>query len=299
MPIRKVKKTTNAQRTMSFLTYEELTTNKAFKALVRSRKEKAGRNSQGVITVRHRGAGNRTHVRQVDFKQTDKINIEGVVKTIEYDPNRSAFLMLVSYKDGEYRYHLAPHGVSVGDRIVTAKRSKARIGNRMQLQYIPVGFEIHNVQINRSGKGQLAKTAGVAAKLAAVQGEYAHVELPSGEVRMIDKECFASIGRLSNADHANVNIGKAGRNRHRGQRPEVRGKAMNPCDHPHGGGEGGCPIGMKYPKTPWGLHALGVKTRRRKKSNRWIIKSRKGKILAGEGASHQSPEGKLPINPQL
>ena len=280
MPIRKVKNTTNGQRGKSFLTYEELTTNKPRKQLLVSRKENAGRNSRGVITVRHRGAGNKFHIRIVDFKQTDKMNVEALVKTIEYDPNPNAFILFVCYKDGEYRYHLAPEGMKVGDRILTAKRTKARTGNRMQLEYIPVGFEIHNVQINLSGEGQLAKTAGSAAKLVSLDGEYAQVQLPSGEVRFVEKECFATIGRVSNVDHSNVSIGKAGRKRHMGCRPEVRGKAMNPNDHPHGGGEGNCPIGMKYPKTPWGLHALGVKTRRRKDTNRWIVKTRKGKMLA-------------------
>jgi large subunit ribosomal protein L2 len=239
---------------MTVLTYEELTTNKPFKGLLVSKREAAGRNCHGVITVRHRGSGNKIHIRVIDFKQ---------------------------YKDGEYRYHLAPEGIKTGDRILTAKKAKARPGNRMQLINIPVGFDIHNVQIDLNGKGQLAKTAGSAAKLVSLDGEYAQVQLPSGEVRFVHKECFATIGRVSNADHGNVTIGKAGRNRHKGQRPEVRGKAMNPNDHPHGGGEGNCPIGLKYPKTPWGLHALGVKTRRRKNtSNRWIVKTRKGKMLA-------------------
>lgn len=280
MPIRKIKNTTNGQRTTSMLTYEELTTNKPFKRLLMSRKNRAGRNNQGIITVRHRGGGNKTQVRIVDFKQTDKLNIEGVVKTVEYDPNRSAFIILVCYRDGSYRYHLAPEGIKVGDRILTAKKTKARLGNRMMIENIPVGFEIHNIQINLTGHGQLVKTAGSSAKLVSLDGLYAQVQLPSGEVRFVPKACYASIGRVSNIDHSNVTIGKAGRNRHRGQRPEVRGKAMNPCDHPHGGGEGGCPIGMKYPKTPWGLHALGVKTRNRKYTNRWIVKSRKGKMLA-------------------
>jgi large subunit ribosomal protein L2 len=280
MPIKKIKNTTNGQRTMTVLTYEEITTNKPHKALLMSRKERAGRNSHGIITVRHRGAGNKIQIRVVDFKQNDKLNIEATVKTVEYDPNRSAFIMLVLYKDGEYRYHLAPDGIKVGDRIMTAKKTKARVGNRMMLENIPVGFDIHNVQIDLSGKGQLVKTAGSAAKLVSLDGEYAQVQLPSGEVRFVHKECFATVGRVSNIDHANVTIGKAGRNRHKGQRPEVRGKAMNPNDHPHGGGEGNCPIGLKYPKTPWGLHALGVKTRRRKDTNRWIVKTRKGKMVA-------------------
>lgn len=280
MPIRKIKTSTNAQRQMTVLTYEELTTDKPMKRLLRTKKEKAGRNSHGVITTRHRGAGNKTKIRMLDFKQNDKLNIEGTVKTVEYDPNRSAFIMLVCYKDGEYRYHLAPEGLTADDKIMTARKAKARTGNRMELQNIPVGFDIHNVQINRDGKGQLAKTAGSSAKLVSLDGEYAQVKLPSGEVRFVHKDCFATVGRVSNVDHGNVSLGKAGRRRWKGKRPQVRGKAMNPCDHPHGGGEGNCPIGLKYPKTPWGLPALGVRTRKRKDTNRWIVKTRKGKMLA-------------------
>jgi len=188
--------------------------------------------------------------------------------------------MLVCYKDGEYRYHLAPEGIQVGEKLLAAKKAKARIGNRMQLRNIPVTFEIYNVQINLNGKGQLAKSAGSAAKLVSLDGEHAQVQLPSGEIRFVPKDCYATIGRVSNIDHGNVVIGKAGRNRWKGKRPTVRGKAMNPCDHPHGGGEGGSPIGMKHPKTPWGLPALGVKTRRRKYTNQWIVKTRKGKTVA-------------------
>ena len=279
MPIKKVKGTTPARRQMTTLTYEEVTTSKPRKQLLKSKKQMSGR-SGGTITIRHRGGGNRRKVRVIDFKRSDKMNIEATVKSIEYDPRRSAFIILVCYKDGEYRYHLAPEGIEVGDRIMTAKRSKARTGNRMHLESIPVGFEIYNVQIDLQKGGQLAKSAGNAAKLVSLDGEYAQVQLPSGEVRFVPKTCFASIGRVSNVDHGNVVIGKAGRNRHRGKRPTVRGKAMNPCDHPHGGGEGGSPIGMKHPKTPWGLPALGVKTRRRKSTNRWIVKTRKGKMLA-------------------
>lgn len=280
MPLKKVKKTGNARREMSVLTYEEITTNKPFKKLLKAQKEYAGRNARGVITVRHRGAGNKTKLRIVDFKQTDKLNIEATVKSVEYDPNRSAFIMLVCYKDGEYRYQLAPEGIKVGERLITAEKTRARVGNRMMLENIPVGFEIYNVQVDLNGPGQLAKSAGSAAKLVSLDGEYAQVELPSGEVRFVQKKCFASIGRVSNLDHSNISIGKAGRSRWMGRRPEVRGKAMNPCDHPHGGGEGNCPVGMKYPKTPWGLHALGVATRNRKYTDRWIVKTRKGKMLA-------------------
>lgn len=216
----------------------------------------------------------------LDYKQSDKLNIEGKVKAIEYDPNRSAFIMLVFYRDGEKRYHIAPEGIKAGDTIITAKKTKAKIGNRMMLENIPVGFEIHNVQLKLNGAGEMAKSAGNYAKLVSLDGEMAQVELPSGEVRFVHKGCYASIGKVSNQDHQNVRIGKAGRKRWMGWRPIVRGKVMNPVDHPHGGGEGRNPIGLKYPKTPWGLHALGVKTRARKKvSNKYVIRTRKGKLL--------------------
>lgn len=279
MPVRKIKGTTPGRRQMSALTYEEVTTKKPKKGLVKSKKQKAGR-SKGTITIRHRGGGNKRKLRNIDFKRSDKLNIEASIKTIEYDPNRSAYIMLVCYKDGEYRYHIAPEGIKVDNKILTAKKTKARTGNRMHLENIPVGFEIFNVQTNLSGGGQIAKSAGSAAKLVSLDGEYAQVELPSGEVRFVHKTCFATVGRASNVDHGLVTVGKAGRSRHRGKRPTVRGKAMNPNDHPHGGGEGGSPIGMKYPKTPWGLHALGVKSRKRKNTNRWIVKTRKGKTVA-------------------
>lgn len=279
MPIKKIKGTTPGQRQMTSLTYEEVTTNKPKKGLTKAKKQMAGR-SGGTIAMRHRGGGNKKKTRVTDFKRSDKLNIEATVKSVEYDPNRSAFIMLVCYKDGEYRYHLAPEGMQVGDKILCAKKTKAKTGNRMHLENIPVGFEIYNVQTNLTGDGQIAKAGGSSAKLTSLDGEYAQVQLPSGEVRFVHKTCFATIGKVSNGDHGNVVIGKAGRNRHKGKRPTVRGKAMNPNDHPHGGGEGGSPIGMKYPKTPWGMHALGVKTRKRKDSNRWIVKTRKGKMLA-------------------
>lgn len=281
MPIKKIKGTTPARRQMSVNAYAELsgTQRAGGKRLLKGKKQQAGR-SKGTIAVRHRGGGNKRLNRTVDFARTDKVNIEGRVTSIEYDPNRSAYLMLVTYKDGDKRYHLAPAGIQMGDKIMTAPRTRARVGNRLHLENIPVGFEISNVQINPNGGGQIAKSAGARAKLVSLDGEMAQVELPSGEVRFVHKTCYADIGRVSNIDHGNVVIGKAGRNRWRGKKPTVRGKAMNPKDHPHGGGEGGSPIGMKYPKTPWGMHALGVKTRRRKDVARRIIKTRKGKMLA-------------------
>ncbi len=279
MPVKKLKKTTNGRREMIVLTHEELTKTKPHKSLLLSKKESAGRNNMGVITTRHRGSGNKTKIRLVDFDQREKMDIEGVVKSVEYDPRRSAYVMLISYKDGDYRYNLAPEGIKVGEKLMTAKRTKARLGNRMMLEHIPVGFEIYNVQLDLNGRGQMAKSAGAYAKLVSLDGEYAQVQLPSGEVRFVQKQCFASIGRVSNIDHSNIRLGKAGRKRWMGWRPRVLGKSMNPNDHPHGGGEGHCPVGMKYPKTPWGLHALGVATRSRKYTNRWIVKTRKGKIL--------------------
>lgn len=285
MPIKILKNTGGGRRQMSQLTYEELTTSTPEKSLLVRRKEAAGRNNTGRITTRHRGSGNAFKVRMVDFGSTDKLNIEATVKTVEYDPGRNAFIMLVCYKDGEKRYQLAPEGIKVGDVLLTAKRTKAKLGNRMQLLNIPIGFDIYCVQINPSKDGQMAKSAGNSAKLVSLDGDMAQVQLPSGEVRFVHKYCYASVGRISNADYQNVSIGKAGRNRWRRQRPEVRGKVMNPVDHPHGGGEGKNPIGMKYPKTPWGLHALGVKTRRRSKpSDRLIVRTRKGRALIKDNA---------------
>jgi len=279
MPVRKVKGTTPGRRNMSTLTYEELTTSTPRKKLTSGKKQQAGR-SHGTISIRHRGGGAKRKLRDVDFDRTDKLNIEASVKTVEYDPNRTAFIMLVCYNDGEYRYHVAPEGVQVGDKLMVAKKAKARRGNRMHLENIPVGFEIYNVQVKENHGGQLAKSAGSSAKLVSLDGEYAQVQLPSGEVRFVHKTNFASVGRVSNVDHGHVRVGKAGRTRWKGRRPQVRGKAMNPNDHPHGGGEGASPIGMKYPKTPWGMHALGVKTRKRKNTNKWIVKTRKGKAVA-------------------
>lgn len=282
MPIKKIKGTTPGRRQMSQLTYEELNIpvgTKRPKGLFKAQKQNAGRGSSGKISIRHRGGGNKTKIRVLDAGRTDKLNVEGTVSTIEFDPNRTAFIMMVTYKDGDKRYHLAPEGLTVGEKIMTSKKTKIKVGNRMHLESIPVGFEISEIQTNLSGKGQIARSAGARAKLVSLDGEYAQVELPSGEVRFVPKTCFATVGRISNADHQNVVIGKAGRTRWKGRRPIVRGKVMNPVDHPHGGGEGRNPIGMKYPKTPWGLHALGVKTRYRKTTNRWIVKTRKGKML--------------------
>jgi large subunit ribosomal protein L2 len=207
------------------------------------------------------------------------MNVPGTVSTVEYDPNRTAYIMLVTYADGDKRYHLAPSGIQVGDKVLMAEKTKIKSGNRLSLKNVPSGYSIYNVQLFRDRSGQAVRSAGSAAKMVAVEGEFAQVQFPSKEVRLIHKDCFVTIGRVSNEEYGMIKIGKAGRKRNMGRRPVVRGKAMNPCDHPHGGGEGGCPIGMKYPKTPWGMPALGVKTRARKKvTNKWIVKNRKGQI---------------------
>jgi len=262
---------------MSVASFEEVTRTKPEKSLLVRKKKNAGRNAYGRITVRHRGGGNLQKYRLIDFKQFDKLNIEGRVASIEYDPNRSAYIMLVNYKDGEKRYHLAPLQVKVGDRVLCADKAKIKEGNRLKIKNIPVGFSIHNIELHRGKGGQLGRSAGASIKLVSLEGEMAQIQMPSGEIRLVDKECFASIGTVSNLDHQNVKIGKAGRKRHMGIRPTVRGSAMNPVDHPHGGGEGRTPIGLKHPKTPWGMPALGFKTRKRHYTNKMIVKDRRRK----------------------
>jgi large subunit ribosomal protein L2 len=277
MALKSYKPTTPGRRQMTTDTFESITKSKPEKALTKATKSKAGRNNLGKLTVRHRGGGHKRKYRMIDFKRTQKLNIPGKVAAIEYDPNRTAYIMLVTYTDGDKRYHLAPDGIQVGDEILTAKKAKIKTGNRMEVRNIPVGYAIYNVELQPGRGGQTAKSAGSQAKVISLEGPKAQLELPSGEVRLIEKSCLASIGIVSNIDHSNMVIGKAGRKRWMGKRPEVRGKAMNPVDHPHGGGEGGTSIGMKNPKTPWGMPALGLKTRRRKYTNSLIVKSRRSK----------------------
>lgn len=279
MPVIKYKPTTPGRRGMSKVNYKkELSKNNSpEKRLVKGLSKKAGRNNQGRITVRHQGGGHKRKYRAIDFKMNDKFGIEATIQSIEYDPNRTAFIALVAYKDGEKRYIICPQGVKVGDKIVANEKAKVKVGNRMQLQHIPPGFQIHNVELKPGKGGQIVRSAGSSARLVAVEGKYAQVTLPSSEVRLVPKECYASVGQVSNIDHGNVVIGKAGRSRWLGKRPTVKGKNMNPCDHPHGGGEGHSPIGMKHPKTPWGKPALGVRTRRRKASDKFIVRSRRHK----------------------
>ena len=275
MGIKKFRPTSPSLRQMTVSTFEEITTNEPEKSLLAPLKKNAGRNAYGRITVRHRGGGEKRKYRIIDFKR-DKDGVPGKVATIEYDPNRSANIALVHYADGDKRYIIAPYKLKIGDAIMSGSEADIKIGNALKLKNIPVGTTIHNIEL-KVGKGaQLVRSAGNSAQLMAKEGKYAQVRLPSGEVRMVSMECRATIGQVGNIDHENINIGKAGRKRHMGIRPTVRGSVMNPNDHPHGGGEGRAPIGRPAPVTPWGKPALGYKTRKNKKySDRLIIKKRK------------------------
>ena len=275
MPIKFYKPTTNGRRNMSALTYEEITTNTPEKSLLVSVKKHAGRNNLGRITVRHHGGGEKRKYRLIDFKR-DKDGIKGKVATIEYDPNRSANIALINYVDGEKRYIIAPKDLKVGMEVVSGVSVDIVVGNCMEIQNIPVGTMIHNIELNPGQGGKLVRSAGQEAQLMAKEGAYAHVRLPSGEMRLISVRCRATIGTIGNSDHENIKLGKAGRTRHLGIRPSVRGSVMNPNDHPHGGGEGRAPVGHSGPMTPWGKPALGYKTRNKKKlSNKFIVKRRK------------------------
>ena len=277
MAIRVYKPTSPARRFMSVLTYEELTKKAPERSLTEYLKKNAGRNNQGKITVRHQGGGNKVKYRIIDFKRS-KDGIPAKVTAIEYDPNRSAFIALVCYADGEKRYILAPLGLKVGDTVISGETADIKPGNCLPIANIPVGTLIHNIEIKAGRGGQMVRSAGNAAQLMAKEGQYAQVRLPSGEVRKLAMNCRATIGTVGNTDHENVRIGKAGRKRHMGIRPTVRGVVMNPCDHPHGGGEGKSPVGMPAPVTPWGKPALGLKTRKHKKySNKMIVKRANGK----------------------
>ena len=273
MAIRVYKPTSPARRFMSVLTFEELTKNKApEKALLEPVKKNAGRNKQGKITVRHQGGGVRRKYRVIDFKRNKDL-IPAKVASIEYDPNRSAFIALLHYADGEKRYILAPEGLKAGDKVISGEGADIKPGNALPIKNIPLGTLIHNIEIKPGRGGQLVRSAGSSAQLMAKDGTYAQVRLPSGEVRQIPMTAKATIGSVGNHDHENVRIGKAGRKRHMGIRPTVRGVVMNPNDHPHGGGEGKSPVGMPAPVTPWGKPALGLKTRKHKKySNKMIVK---------------------------
>ena len=277
MSIKVYKPTTNARRDMSVTDYSELSKVAPEKSLLKPLKKNSGRNSYGRITVRHRGGGNRRKYRVIDFKR-NKFDVKATVKTLEYDPNRSAHIALIEYTDGEKAYILAPVGLKVGDTVVAGPSADIKPGNALPLTNIPVGTFIHNVELYPGKGGQLARAAGNAAQLMAKEGIYALLRLPSGELRNVPVQCMATVGQVGNLDHENVKIGKAGRTRHMGIRPTVRGSVMNPNDHPHGGGEGKSPIGRPGPVTPWGKPALGYKTRAKKnRSDKLIVKRRNGK----------------------
>ena len=269
MPVKLYKPTSPGRRGMSVATFEEITAERPYKPLTEPLKKHAGRNNQGKITVRHRGGGHKRLYRIIDWKR-DKIGVPGRVQTIEYDPNRSARIALVAYADGEKRYILAPVGLKVGDQIMSGPGAEVRPGNAMPLEAMPVGTVIHNVELQPGRGAQLVRAAGGAAQLMAKEGNYATLRLPSGELRRVHVKCMATVGQVGNVDHQNISLGKAGRARWLGRRPAVRGSAMTPRDHPHGGGEGKAPIGGQ-PQTPWGKPAMGLRTRKRKASDKFII----------------------------
>jgi len=273
MAIKVYKPVTPGLRGMTGYGFEEITKKQPETSLVVLRKKSAGRNNLGRVTVRHRGGGNRRFIRLVDYKR-NKIGLPAVVTAIEYDPNRTARLALLVYGDGEKRYIIAPVGLKVGDSVVAGPNVDIRPGNCMPIANIPIGSMIHNIELKEGRGGQLVRSAGAAAQLLAKEGDYAHVRLPSGEVRLIRQVCYATIGQVGNLDHGNIKLGKAGRKRHMGIRPTVRGTAMSPRDHPHGGGEGRQPVGMPGPKSPWGKPTRGYKTRRNKETDKYIVRRR-------------------------
>jgi len=273
MAIKIYKPVTPGQRDMTGYSFEEITKSKPERSLIVIRKAHSGRNSYGRITVRHRGGGQKRYIRLIDFKR-DKRNIPATVSAIEYDPNRTARIALLTYVDGEKRYILAPVGLKVGDTVVSGSEAEIRPGNSLPISRIPLGTMIHNVELKEGRGGQMVRSAGSAAQLLAKEGDYAQVRLPSGEVRLVRQVCYATVGQVGNLDHKNIKLGKAGRKRHMGIRPTVRGSAMSPKDHPHGGGEGRSPIGMPGPKSPWGKPTLGYKTRRNKSTSKYIVRRR-------------------------
>ena len=273
MALKIYRPTSPGRRGMSGYTFDEITKDKPEKSLLKPLKKRAGRNNRGKITVRHRGGGAKRRLRVIDFKR-DKLEIPGRVAAIEYDPNRTARIALIHYADGEKRYILAPVGLKVDDVVMSGSNAEIKPGNTMPLKAMPTGTQIHNIELQKGKGGQMVRSAGGSAQLMVKEGEYALIRLPSGEIRRVRSECAATIGQMGNVEHQNISLGKAGRKRHMGWRPTVRGSAMTPRDHPHGGGEGRAPIGLPGPKTPWGKPALGYKTRKPKASDRMIIKRR-------------------------
>lgn len=275
MAIKVYKPTTPSRRFMTGYSFEEITKTEPEKSLVRGIKSKAGR-SLGKITIRHRGGGHKRVYRVIDFRR-DKLGVPARVASIEYDPNRSARIALLNYADGEKRYILAPLGLKVGDSLLAGAEAEVRVGNALPLEKIPLGTMVHNVELYPGRGGQLVRAAGTAAQVLAKEGKYVHLRLPSGEVRLVRRECMATIGQVGNVEHGNIKLGKAGRSRWLGRRPHVRGSAMTPRDHPHGGGEGKCPVGMPSPKSPWGKPTLGKKTRRNKLTTKYIVTDRRAR----------------------
>lgn len=274
MGIKKVKANTPGRREATFDDFKDLTKYQPEKRLIVIKKRQGGRNSSGKITVRHRGGGAKRYVRIVDFKR-DKFDIPATVAAIEYDPNRGARLALLNYSDGAKKYIIAADGLNVGDKIMSSKKLiEIKTGNALPLQYIPAGMPVNSVELEPGAGAKIARGAGNVVYVMGIEGKYAQLKMPSGEIRLVKKECLCTVGQASNKDHRHISLGKAGRSRHLGIRPTVRGTAMNPIDHPHGGGEGKQPIGLRHPKTMWGKPALGVKTRRKHRSNRLIIKRR-------------------------
>ena len=277
MGIKSFRPTTPSRRQMTVLTNDEITKYEPEKSLLQPLKKHAGRNASGKITVRHQGGGARKKYRTIDFKR-NKVDMEATVIGIEYDPNRSANIALIEYEDGEKAYIIAPVGLTDGNKVISAETADIKPGNCMPIKSIPVGTLIHNIELHKGKGAQLIRTAGASAQLMAKEGKYAHVRMPSGEMRLVSVDCKATIGTVGNTDHSNVVIGKAGRTRHMGIRPTVRGSVMNPCDHPHGGGEGKAPVGRPGPVTPWGKPALGYKTRKKHhRTDKFIVKRRNKK----------------------
>jgi large subunit ribosomal protein L2 len=272
MPVRNYKPTSPGRRGMSVSTFEEITRTQPERSLLKKQTSKAGRNNQGRITSRHRGGGVKQRYRIIDFKR-NKSGVPAKVFSIEYDPNRSARIALLHYLDGEKRYIIAPHGLKVGDRVMSGPEAEIRVGNALPLKNIPTGTVIHNIELYIGKGAQIVRSAGASAQLMAKEGDYAQVRLPSGEQRLVNVNCMATIGQVGNLDHENISIGKAGRSRYLGRRPHVRGSVMNPVDHPHGGGEGRAPIGGQ-PQTPWGQPAMGFRTRHNKRTDKFIVRRR-------------------------
>ncbi len=273
MPIKSYKPTSPGRRGMTVSTFERITRSKPEKSLTQPLHKKAGRNARGVITVRHRGGGHKRKYRIIDFKR-DKFGVPATVSTIEYDPNRSARIALLTYADGEKRYIIAPQGLRVGDKVMSGPNAEIKVGHALPISRIPLGTQVHNVELYPGKGGQMVRSAGTSAQVLAKEGAYAQLRLPSGEVRMVSQECMATIGVVGNVEHNIVKLGKAGRKRWLGIRPSVRGTAMDPDSHPHGGGEGRSSVGMPGPKTPWGKPALGAKTRRNKVTDKYIVRRR-------------------------